>query len=103
MIEFHRIALLGSQAQSEEELILGTAGEVAAHFRADRFEVIPESAVHTEPGLASDRVATDFSWAEAQMPLRFSSGQTSLLLTGQRRGRQRYLSEDLEDMRRLGP
>jgi LytS/YehU family sensor histidine kinase len=53
-------------------------------------------------GLASEKVATDFTWAEAQIPLRFSSGQTSLLLTGQRRGRQRYLSEDLEDMRRLG-
>jgi hypothetical protein len=98
------ITLLGSQAQSEEELILGSAGEVAAHFRADRFEVISESALPATLGLglASDKVATDFSWAEAQIPLRFSSGQTSLLLTGQRRGRQRYLSEDLEDMRRLG-
>jgi LytS/YehU family sensor histidine kinase len=44
----------------------------------------------------------DLVWAEAQIPLRFSSGEEKVLLTGPRRGRQRYLSEDLEDMRRLG-
>jgi LytS/YehU family sensor histidine kinase len=51
------------------------------------------------PGNDGPTVA--LGWAEAQTPLRFSSGEVRFLLTGPRRGRQRYLSEDLEDLRRL--
>jgi LytS/YehU family sensor histidine kinase len=40
--------------------------------------------------------------AGAQIPLRFSSGDVRFLIAGARRGGRRYLSEDLEDMRRLG-
>jgi LytS/YehU family sensor histidine kinase len=79
-------------------------------LRTDHFLVV------SEPGLAkqTDRPALLFEgvlnphlpaklfWAEAQIPLRFFTGEIKSLLTGPRRGRQRYLSEDLEDMRRLG-
>ncbi len=39
--------------------------------------------------------------AEAQIPLRFASGDSRYLVAGVRRGGRRYLSEELDDMRRL--
>jgi two-component sensor histidine kinase len=102
-----RMSQLFSGAQSEDELLSQAAREVAAHLRADQFAVV------AHPGAAGDEPAVIFegehiqhlppelAWAEAQIPLRFSSGEVRFMLTGSRAGRQRYLSEDLEDMRRL--
>ncbi|HEY6987902.1 MAG TPA: histidine kinase [Bryobacteraceae bacterium] len=88
-------------ARSEEELLSGAAAEVARHLGADRFAVPKDS----KNGGASDGPSVLFG-AEpserAQIPLRFSSGDVRYLVTGARRGGRRYLSEDLEDMRRLG-
>jgi len=83
-------AITQLSAKSEDQLIADAAGQVAAHLRVERFRVVSENAP-----------AADVLWAEAQTPLRFSTGEVKLLLTGPRRGRQRYLSEDLEDMRLL--
>jgi LytS/YehU family sensor histidine kinase len=41
-------------------------------------------------------------WAEAQLPLRFSDAETQYLVLGARGGGRRYLSEDLDELRRLG-
>jgi signal transduction histidine kinase len=97
---------LASTARSEEDLLARAAGEVADHFRTDRFAVLAESAGNTtaeRPSVlfGARHRAEDFS-AEARIPLRFSSGDLRFLVAGARRGGRRYLSEDLEDMRRLG-
>ncbi len=116
------ISQLTSKAHSEDELLSNAAREVAAHFRAERFAIVGEwnGADQTRQtadrpmdrpadrpamlfgSLSNPRLVAKLAWAEAQIPLRFSSGEMKFLLTGARHGRQRYLSEDLEDMRRLG-
>jgi two-component system, LytTR family, sensor kinase len=104
------MAQLPGRTQTEEELLLSAAREVAAHLRSERFAVVSDLGVSKqtdEPallfrGMLSRPLPAKLVWAEAQIPLRFSSGEVRFLLTGGRRGRQRYLSEDLEDMRRLG-
>jgi hypothetical protein len=104
------ISQLPSEAHSEDELLSMAAREMAAHLRTDRFAVVSDwgAAKQSEQpamlfaGLPHPHLPEKLFWAEAQIPLRFSSGEMKFLLTGARRGRQRYLSEDLEDMRRLG-
>ncbi len=104
------ISQLPGNARSEDELLGMAARAMAAHLRTDRFAVVSDwgAAKQTDQpvmlfgGPSDPHLPPKFSWAEAQVPLRFSSGEMKFLLTGARRGRQRYLSEDLEDMRRLG-
>jgi len=98
------ITQLPGKTRSEDDLIAGAASEVAAYLRTAEFAVVAEAgktARPEDPAMLIDPMP-ECSWAEAQIPLRFSSGEARYLLTGARRGRQRYLSEDLEDMRRLG-
>lgn len=104
------IARSAAAARSEEELLAGTAREIATHLQIDEFCVVKGSGVNRKPDQPellfgvpqSPGLPARPSWAEVQLPLRFSSGEVCFLITGSRRGRQRYLSEDLEDMRRLG-
>ncbi len=99
-----------SSAQSEDELLSAAASQVAAHLRTDQHAVLEESVTAKgteEPsvligGPPMARLPGAMRWAKAQIPLRFSSGSVRFLVTGPRSGGQRYLSEDLEDMRRLG-
>jgi two-component system LytT family sensor kinase len=91
---------------SEEELLTLAAAQVAHHLHTDRFTVSTRLESDPTPEKPSVRFKThrqgeDFS-AEARIPLRFSSGDLRYLVAGSRRGGRRYLSEDLEDMRRLG-
>jgi two-component system LytT family sensor kinase len=102
-----RIGLLGAKMQTERELIAGAASEVATHLRAVRCEVVCDIGRDSKDGrpsmfMGDSASNSSLAWAEAEIPLRFSSGGVSYLLTGTRSGRQRYLSEDFEDMRRLG-
>lgn len=111
-----RITRAALSVQSEDEVLHSSAREVAAHLRTNQFAVVKDlgatkdlSATKEadEPavlfnGAQTPNLPADLVWAEAQIPLRFSSGEIRSLVTGSRRGRQRYLSEDLEDMRRLG-
>jgi LytS/YehU family sensor histidine kinase len=88
-------------ARSEEELLSGAAAEVARHLGADRFAVPKNS--KNDGVLEGPSVLFGVEPSEgAQIPLRFSSGDVCYLVTGARRGGRRYLSEDLEDMHRLG-
>jgi hypothetical protein len=104
------IGQLPGNTHSEDELLQEAAREVAAHLRADRFAVVSDLGRGEQTdqpamlfgGLLNTHLPAKLLWAEAKIPLRFSSGEVRFLLTGPRRGRQRYLSEDLEDMRRLG-
>lgn len=110
-LELHirNIVKSASAAQSEDELLSGAAQEVAAHLRTNDFALLERSEIMHDSdnpsvffgGQQRAHLPAAMFWAEAQIPLRFSSGDTLLLLTGPRRGQQRYLSEDLEDMRRL--
>lgn len=95
---------------SEEELLSRAAQEVAKHLGADRFVVSANLTNARGPEAPSvlfgeqllKQFPREYFWAEAQIPLRFSSGDMRFLLTGARRGGRRHLSEDLEEMRRLG-
>ena len=103
------ISGLSAAARSENELLERAAHEVARHVRTERFAIVDElpgtkrletpSFLFREAGPAESR-PHGFS-AEAQIPLRFSSGDSRYLMLGARRGGRRYFSEDLEDMRRL--
>lgn len=95
------IVNLALKARSEEELLKGAAAEVARHLRAEGFSIPTES----RSSAASEKkpsVLFGTQLSAAQIPLRFSSGDVRFLVAGARRGGRRYLSEDLEDMRRLG-
>jgi two-component system LytT family sensor kinase len=104
------IASLASSARSEEELLAQTGKEVARHLRTDRFAVLARptdrenfakpSVVFHEGEL--EGFPRESFHAEAQIPLRFSSGDSRLLVVGARRGGRRYFTEDLADMHRLG-
>jgi hypothetical protein len=104
------IARSAAAARSEEELLTAAARAVAAHLRTDEFSIVKDLGVDREPDQPALLVTVQQSpglsarpvWGEASLPLHFSSGEVCFLVTGSRRGRQRYLSEDLEDMRRLG-
>jgi two-component system, LytTR family, sensor kinase len=104
------IASLASSARSEEELLAQAGKEVARHLRTDRFAVLagptnsenfakPSVVFHEEDLEGFPRESFH---AEAQIPLRFSSGDSRLLVVGARRGGRRYFTEDLADMQRLG-
>ena len=103
-----RIGQLSAKAQREDELLQNAAREVAAHLRTEQFDVVAQPTRASEEPVVLFRteqiepLPQDLQWAEAQIPLRFSSGEVRFLLTGPRAGSQRYLSEDLEDMQRLG-
>jgi hypothetical protein len=104
------IAKLAASARPGEDLLGPAAAEVARHLSAAEFAIVAESR-NREPRLKPSIVFAEQDFgevsrqrfhAEAQIPLRFSSGDSRLLVLGPRRGGRRYLSEDLEDMRALG-
>jgi hypothetical protein len=104
------IVKLGPGTTSEAELLERAAQIVADHLRTDRCAVVMEVNRRDPPARPTllfgeqDRPndgASTFH-AEAQIPLRFSSGDTRWLILGARRGGRRYWSDDLDDMRRLG-
>ena len=104
-----KIVQLAAAAETEQDLFTLTAQEAAQYLRAEQFVVLDEPMSTRRPEKPSvmfaDRLAAfpirpQFR-AEAQIPLRFSSGDTRYLVAGVRRGGRRYLSEELEDMRRL--
>ena len=104
------ITELASRARSEQDVLVPASEEIARHLGTNRFVLVNElrstrSTVRPSV-LFPDEGTTDLGrmrfHAEVQVPLRFSSGDTRYLLLGTRHGGRRYLSEDLEDMRRLG-
>ncbi len=104
------IVKLALSARSEEELLARAARQAADHLRTDRFAIVTgfdEKEAPARPSVLfreEDRngVRGEDFHAEAQIPLRFSSGDTRCLIVGARRGGRRYWSDDLDDMRRLG-
>ncbi len=104
------IANLALSARSEVELLVRAAQHVADHLRTERFAILAElrdwKGRECPSILFHEQDVDGFSGRrfrpEAQIPLRFSSGDARFLVVGARRGGRRYLSDDLEDMRGLG-
>ncbi len=104
------IAELATAERSEEDLLRRASQEVARHLGARHFAVragpvepngMERPSVLFRGERPGDSERESFS-AEAQLPVRFSSGDSRYLIFGPRLGGRRYLSEDLEDMRLLG-
>jgi two-component system, LytTR family, sensor kinase len=98
-------------ASSEEDLLTHAAKTVARHLRTDRYAVShSEASTHRMEApsirflesISAEAAVTEVFSVQAQIPLRFSSGDVRFLILGARRGGRRYLSEDLDDMRGLG-
>jgi two-component system, LytTR family, sensor kinase len=116
----NRMMAAASLAESEQELLERAAAEIARHVGTDMFAVLPDAPVRHSEGPtilrfdsspvntsslrfdAAGRPSNEPAAWEAQIPLRFSDAETQYVVLGTRNGGRRYLSEDLEDMRRLG-
>lgn len=104
------IVNLASSARSEEELLARAAQQVGCHLQTPGCVLaanLSERERLDEPSLVQrDRDVAGFSHQDfhtySQIPLRFSSGDARCFVLGPRTGGRRYLSEDLEEMRRLG-
>ena len=92
-----RISHAPTAAGSEDELLENAAAQVARHLEAERFVVLKEFVGprrSTKPSvLFLQDEALDFApvnfHPEAQIPIRFSSGDTRFLVLGTRRGGRR--------------
>ena len=97
---------LGAAIPDEAGYLSAAAGAIAGFFSASRFEVTAGAPNHPP---APEKAVTVIeraespahNWVRAMAPLRFSRGDARALLLGPRRGRRRYLSEDLEALDRL--
>ncbi|HEX3683785.1 MAG TPA: histidine kinase [Bryobacteraceae bacterium] len=87
-----QILQAASEAQTEQELLDRCACHISDFFEAQRFQVVPALA----DGRSRTAVAGDTLWGRAELPLRFSRGDSLTLVLGPRRGSRRYLTEDLE-------
>jgi|SRR5579875_1109042 len=104
------IGKLAMSAHCEEELLAKAGRQIADHFEAECFTVITEPQggnLMSRPSVIwgvgnSTEVVNGKFRGEAQLPIRFSSGDTRCLIFGPRRGGRKYRSEDLQDMQRLG-
>ncbi|MBV8070789.1 MAG: histidine kinase [Acidobacteriaceae bacterium] len=104
------IANLPVAARSEEELLAQAGQLIAGLLGAERFAITAESRQQTaslRPSIVlgehrGGQTGPNGFYAEAQLPLRFSSGDARCLILGSRRGGRRYRSDDLDDLRHLG-
>jgi hypothetical protein len=95
-----------ASSPDEPDYLAGAAGIIAEFFSALRFEIVAhDEPAHTVPDGAIAVLDPSrwgvASWVQALAPLRFSRGDTHLLLLGSRTGGRRYLSEDIELLERL--
>jgi two-component system, LytTR family, sensor kinase len=101
-----RLASAAAKAQTEQQVLQECAAALAECLSADRFLVqlnpmnIADGPLVTG-SLPKGRLLENPAWVEAVIPLRFSRGDTCQILLGARLGGRRYLSEDLDLIRRL--
>lgn len=101
-----RVAAAGVEAQTEEQVLQECAAAVAQCFSTNRFAVYSDAAAVVDAPSAAGNLPRGslpehFSWVQAVIPPRFSRGDARQILLGGRERGRRYLSEDLELMRRL--
>jgi two-component system, LytTR family, sensor kinase len=97
----------------ESEYLLWAAAEIGQFMNAGEVRLVPRYTltgtttipdfldsipVNDVPGL---RRSPGLEWAQALVPLRFSSGDVQYIILGRRKGGRRYLSEDLKELNRL--
>jgi two-component system, LytTR family, sensor kinase len=105
----HRLVADLTVAQSEQEMLDVAAAamlqcmgasqvsvENARDFPARQFTQPVVAGTQARDGFTNDR-----AWVNVIVPLRLSQGESYCILLGSRRGGRRYLSEDLEVLRRL--
>ncbi len=101
----------GNEAESEASLRQAATSVIASFVQASRTDVQivdhwDERKMPGEPLLLTNGQAANLSverpWAEACVPVRFLKGDGALLFLGGREGGRRYLSEDLQELGRLG-
>lgn len=92
-----QILQVASEAHGEQELLNRCAIHISDFVEAERFEI-----VQTPPNTKA-RVggAGDTLWPPAELPLRFSRGDSLTLVLGPRRGSRRYLTEDIDALNYL--
>ncbi len=78
-----------SESQTEHELLMKSAALMARFVGAERHQV------------AEKYPSKSSAWAEVETPLRFSRGDSLLLLFGPRQGSRRYLHDDIESLQYL--
>lgn len=96
-----RIVEISSESQSEEELLNRAAAELSRFAEAERFLVIEKPSGLPSLGTKEEQATAGCFWAEVELPLRFSRGDSLGLLLGPRRGSRRYLAEDLTALAHL--
>jgi two-component system LytT family sensor kinase len=101
-----RLQEIGAIIRTETEYLSTAAKSIADFFSARRLEVTIGS--RDRLALTSKAIAVIDparshvqNWVQVMAPLRFSRGDTRILMLGSRRGGRRYLSEDLEMLDRL--
>lgn len=106
----HRIREAGTTSESEAAFLQQATQVIAAFMRAPQ-SAIPElpncedRTLTTEPFLVADsdpHLQGSYPWAQVCIPVRFTKGDAVLLFLGRREGGRRYLSEDLQEVGRLG-
>jgi two-component system LytT family sensor kinase len=82
----------GAKAGSELELLEQAARLIGGFIGAEQVAIVAADST----GRANE------PWTEAVVPLHFAKGDESILLLGRRKGGRLYLSEDLQELARLG-
>jgi sensor histidine kinase YesM len=78
-----------SECETEEEFLQHASTEISRFVKAERFQ------------LAQGDMEGSDRWAEVELPLRFSRGDSFTLLLGRRQGSRRYLAEDVNALQSL--
>jgi len=89
-----QILQAASEAHNEQELLEECAGNIRDFVEAERYEIIQAPA----DGRSRTGVANDGIRNRAELPLRFSRGDSLTLVLGPRRGSRRYLAEDIDPL-----
>jgi two-component system, LytTR family, sensor kinase len=97
----------GSKAESETAFLEKAAPIISSFVGVTRCEVQQiaawqEYAQILEPVLVAPSGLLDQSWVEVCVPIRFAKGDGAFILLGRREGGRRFLSEDLQELARLG-
>jgi two-component system, LytTR family, sensor kinase len=86
-----RILQAAAEARTEQELLEQCAGEICEFVQAERFELLQIPGATRSPiAIAGETLL--------RLPLRFSRGDSLTLVLGPRRGRRRYLTEDMDSL-----
>jgi len=92
-----------SESNTEEKFLERAVTEISRFVEAEQFQLVGGTAKALEeaPQRDAEPIARPIRWAEIELPLRFSRGDTFTLLLGRRRGSRRYLAEDVNLLRSL--